>query len=150
MSSKQKRDTLTISMMNTIDEIKKSLIEQHRVIKNDMEKITEMFGSEKTFNADVVYSLLIKFNDDLDKHLQVENHQFYPEIIKQMHGVSDAEKMKNLFHDMMIMEKAVYRLLQKYSSGEKIKSSLQEFKKEFDDIEGVLSSRIELEETKVF
>ena len=137
-------------MMNTIDEIKKSLIEQHRVIKNDMEKITEMFGSEKTFNADVVYSLLIKFNDDLDKHLQVENHQFYPEIIKQMHGVSDAEKMKNLFHDMMIMEKAVYRLLQKYSSGEKIKSSLQEFKKEFDDIEGVLSSRIELEETKVF
>ncbi|MEK7141954.1 MAG: hemerythrin domain-containing protein [Patescibacteria group bacterium] len=137
-------------MMNTIDEIKKSLIEQHRVIKDDMEKITEMFGSEKTFNADVVYSLLIKFNDDLDKHLQVENHQFYPEIIKQMHGVSDAEKMKNLFHDMMIMEKAVYRLLQKYSSGEKIKSSLQEFKKEFDDIEGVLSSRIELEETKVF
>ena len=150
MSSKQKRDTLTISMMNTIDEIKKSLIEQHRVIKDDMEKITEMFGSEKTFNADVVYSLLIKFNDDLDKHLQVENHQFYPEIIKQMHGVSDAEKMKNLFHDMMIMEKAVYRLLQKYSSGEKIKSSLQEFKKEFDDIEGVLSSRIEREETKVF
>ncbi|MEK7130830.1 MAG: hemerythrin domain-containing protein [Patescibacteria group bacterium] len=137
-------------MINTIDEIKKILIEQHRVIKDDMEKITEMFNSEKTFNADIAYGLLIKFNDDLNKHLQMENHQFYPEMIKQMHGASDAEKMKNLFHDMMIMEKAVYRLLQKYSSGEKIKSSLQEFKKEFGDIEGVLSSRIEREETKVF
>ena len=137
-------------MLNSSEEIKKSLTEQHRDIKADMEEISSLIKSENEFDAVKVRSLLIKFNDDLNKHLELENQQFYPEVIKQMNGVADAEKMKNFFNDMSIMERAVYKLLQKYSSTEKIKEMWQDFKKEFEEIKAVLSLRMDLEEKNVF
>ena len=137
-------------MINSTEEIKKSLIEQHRILQADMEEISTLLKSKNDFNAEKTHEALLKFNDDLNKHLELENQRFYPEAIKQMRGVADAEKMKSFFHDMSIMERAVYKLLQKYSSAEKIKESPQEFKKEFEDIKDVLSLRMELEEARVF
>ena len=133
-----------------MEEIKKSLTKQHDTLQSDMEEISTLIISGNDFDAIKALSLLVKFNDDLNKHLELENQQFYPEVIKQMRGVADAEKMKNLFHDMSIMEKAVYRLLQKYSSAEKIKEMWQDFKKEFEEIKAVLSLRMDLEEKNVF
>lgn len=138
------------NMANSMEELKKSLIEQHDTLQLGMEEISNLIKSKNELDAKKTYSLLIKFNDNLNKHLELENHQFYPELIKQMRGVVNTEKMKTFFHDMPIMEKAVYRLLKKYSSAEKIKELSQEFKKEFEEIKDVLSLRMDLEETKVF
>lgn len=137
-------------MRNTLDEIKKSLVEQHIVIQDDMEKIAEMINSGWKINADAVYGLLVKLNKDLNEHLQLENQQFYPEIIKQNINDEKIEKLKEFFRNMTIMEKTIDKFLKKYSAGEKIKSSLPDFKKEFDEIKETLDLRINLEETKFF
>lgn len=137
-------------MRNTLDEIKKSLTEQHIAIQNDMEKISEMINSGGKINTDAVYDLLVKLNKDLNEHLQLENQQFYPEIIKQNINDEKIEKLKEFFRNMTIMEKVIDRFLKKYSVGEKIRASLPEFKKEFKEIKDVLGLRIDLEETKIF
>jgi hemerythrin-like domain-containing protein len=127
-----------------------TLIEQHHGLKKDLELVAKVIG-EDTGASDKVVTLLGQFEKDLVDHLELENNQFYPELLSAMKTKGqDPSKTEQFIDEMKNIEKTVVSFLNKYRDAAGLDKNINDFKKEFPDITTTLSLRIESEEAGVY
>lgn len=132
--------------------LRDTLIKQHDKLREDVDAVLDILGTDKEIDFSKLYDALVKFRDDLNEHLELENGRFYPELLKEMQVADqDTSNIRRFIDDMQIMEKAIQSFMEKFESGNNdFKNDITKLKKEFSDIKEVLDMRMDLEEAKVF
>ena len=128
-----------------------TMIKQHRLLQQDLEKTIEVADSAQKDGAHMIYVLLQKFKTDLNEHLELENNFFYKQLVGKMEKKNvDTTKIKEFISDMDDIGKAVYAFLDKYDDESVIGNNIKEFRKDVSEITQVLLVRIETEEAGVY
>ena len=128
-------------------EIVSTMISQHRVLQGEVASILD---KEKK-DSEEISQELEKFKNDLTEHLKLENEVFYVELLKDMKSQGfNTTKTEEFIAEMESIGRAVSVFLEKYKNASSIQGKIQEFKKELEEIGGVLTLRIESEEAGVF
>ena len=136
--------------MNAVELIAE-LKKQHQQLNKDLTLALAYTDKEIEKDGKNIFKELEKFKKDLTEHLNLENGTFYPSYLeKKSARGEDLESTKKFIKEMEDIGKVVIAFLEKYNSPEKISSSLENFKKELEQIIRTLRMRIETEEEGVF
>lgn len=128
-----------------------TMVEQHRNLLKEVTTLSDLLKSNETPSAEEILKGLNQFQQDLAKHLKLENGVFYVELLKDMKAKGqDTIKTQQFIDEMKGIEKVVYAFLEKFSDAKSIEGNPEGFKKEFAGIGEALALRIESEEAGVF
>lgn len=132
----------------TINNIVSRMVEQHR----ELGKIAENAMALKTIDdIPAIKKELDSFVSVFVKHLEMENEDFYIDLLKQMQLKGhDVKKTQQFIDEMEAIEKVVVIFLDKYKTIENIEKNFEEFKQELVDMVNMLMLRMESEETGVY
>jgi hypothetical protein len=126
------------------------LISQHDSLKKLLGKIkneTVKDSSDFTY----IFGSLKKFKKDLLEHIDLENNDFYAQLLERYKDKeSDFEYIKKFQGEMDELADEIYEFIEKYTYKQKIERVFEEFKKELDFIISSLQIRVSSEEEGVF
>jgi len=133
------------------DNLLKTMIGQHVVLKNDLGVILDMFEKKGKYDAKIILSQLKIFKRDLKTHLQLENKVFYVQLIEKMEKKKmNTERTKNFIGQMDEIENEIKSFIKQYSDIAKIENAKAQFKKDINNMVSRLLLRVELEEDSVY
>lgn len=132
------------------EDLLKTLKNQHQELKGILIGIKDKFNSALPDCRDVLLRLN-NFKKALAKHLDLENGEFYPELLMRMKKRNREVGETELFIDeMKTLEREILDFLQDYDEVNKIENNFDRFKPEFDFIFSSLMVRVTAEEEGVF
>jgi regulator of sigma D len=132
------------------DNIITKLIQQHRLLQNDLGCVNSELTLDKPGNNKII-KLLDEFTNDLNKHLKLENDVFYVELLSKMknNGI-DTTNTEKFILEMHDIGTTVMAFLNKYNSEQNINHNISNFRTDLQKIISALNMRIEAEEEGVY
>lgn len=126
------------------------LIEQHRILQKDLGGVMNLSNNGESVVPEIISSLGV-FTETLLDHLNIENTEFYPSLLKKMEEKGmDTNDTKKFINEMKGIEITVKTFLGKYADKNSYVGLMDVFKKDLTDIIVALNLRIESEEAGVF
>lgn len=143
-------DPITEPISGGHSQILTILLYQHHLLRKHLVNIREkMVTSSPDFSG--IIAELKNFQDVLTVHLNLEDGEFYPQIIRHLEEKrADTKSVREFIAKMKEIGREVYGFLDRYDTALKIEHDLAQFKKDFMHIEGVLLLRISTEEESVY
>lgn len=126
------------------------LILEHDSLKKILGRVkSEAIKEHPDFTA--VFGGIKKFKKILARHMDAENYEFYPMLLKKYWDRSDdVEYINNFKSEMDELALEIENFLDKYTYKDKIERLLPEFRKELDFIISSWQIRASSEEKGVF
>ena len=127
-----------------------AMIEQHRSLQKDLEKVADELNNEKPESVEIG-KLLKHFTNDLTEHPHLENEVFYVDLLRKMKNKGqNTAKTEQFIAEMNEIGNTVMAFLGKYKDPASIETEIVSFKKDLLGIIPALNLRIESEESGVY
>ena len=128
------------------------LVEQHNAIKDRLDHIASSIEGEGSYvDHQNVFTEIIDLSSKLQEHLVFENEVYYPALLAALEKKSiDIGATKLFIAEMGSIIDYFMDFLQKYDKIEKIQSSFEMFKFDFNREKNAIDLRINLEQDTVF
>ncbi len=134
----------------TNKELLSTLLSQHANLRLILINIEKEINSD-FIDAEKISNELYEFKIRLTEHLTLEDGAFYPEVLKVLKDKgSETKNTEEFIAQMKVLGALVFGFLDKYNSEEKILGDITEFKREYEDMTGLILLRVAVEEEGVY
>lgn len=127
-----------------------ALKQQHSELQDILIQIKQI-ASDKTMDGKAIFKIINSFKKMLVKHIELEDNEFYPQLLKKMKKAGmEIGKTLQFVDGMKDIAKDINAFFVEYSTANKIDKNKDKFYSDLETITNSLNIRIEAEEVFVF